>query len=247
MSYDIMGERYARQLLLKEVGPAGQERLAAASVLVIGAGGLGSPVLLYLAAAGVGRIGIVDDDVVEMSNLNRQILYTVGDVGQPKARVAAGRLREINPDVATVAYERRFAGPEAVELVRAYDVLLDASDNFPTRNLANEAAVAAGRPLVHGSVRQFEGQAAVFNYRQGPCYRCLFPSTPAQAGEADRAIIGPVAGLIGAVMANEAIKIILGAGEVLSGRLLLYDALAMEFRILKVQKNPSCPVCSGRG
>ncbi|WP_457636946.1 HesA/MoeB/ThiF family protein [Oceanithermus sp.] len=242
-----MGERYARQLLLKEVGPAGQERLAAASVLVIGAGGLGSPVLLYLAAAGVGRIGIVDDDVVEMSNLNRQILYTVGDVGQPKARVAAGRLREINPDVATVAYERRFAGPEAVELVRAYDVLLDASDNFPTRNLANEAAVAAGRPLVHGSVRQFEGQAAVFNYRQGPCYRCLFPSTPAQAGEADRAIIGPVAGLIGAVMANEAIKIILGAGEVLSGRLLLYDALAMEFRILKVQKNPSCPVCSGRG
>lgn len=245
MPYDAKNERYARQLLLKEVGEAGQERLASASVLVIGAGGLGSPALLYLAAAGVGRIGIVEDDVVDLSNLNRQILYTSADVGKPKVQVAAERLRQLNPDLQIDVYQQRFAMPAAVELARDYDVLIDASDNFETRNLANEAAVAAGRPLVHGSVRQFEGQAAVFNYRGGPCYRCLFPSTPSQSSEADRAIIGPVAGLIGTIMATEALKIILQIGEVLSGRLLLYDALQMEFRTLRVQKNPSCPVCGG--
>jgi len=246
LSNDAKNERYARQLLLKEVGEEGQERLASASVLVIGAGGLGSPALLYLAAAGVGRIGIVEDDVVDLSNLNRQVLYTSADVGKPKALVAAERLRQLNPDVQVDVYQQRFANPGATGLVSDYDVLLDASDNFETRNLANEAAVAAGRPLVHGSVRQFEGQASVFNYRSGPCYRCLFPSTPAQTSQADRAIIGPVAGLIGTIMATEALKIILQIGEVLSGRLLLYDALEMEFRTLKVQKNPSCPVCGKR-
>ncbi len=244
MSGDKDGGRYSRQLLLREVGREGQERLRRASALVIGAGGLGSPALLYLAAAGVGRIGVVDDDVVDVSNLNRQILYETADVGRSKARAAAERLRRLNPQVDVEVYERRFAGDDVVELVAGYDVLLDASDNFETRFLANRAAVAAGRPLVHGSVRQFEGQAAVFNHAGGPCYQCLFRAPPGgPVEEADRAIIGAVAGVIGAIMAGEALKLLLGVGEPLAGRLLLYDALESSFRILKVEKDPECPVC----
>ncbi len=247
MSNDATNERYARQLILPEVGPAGQERLRSAAVLVIGAGGLGSPALLYLAAAGVGRIGIIEDDVVDPSNLNRQILYASADIGRSKAETAAARLQELNPEVRVDVYRQRFAGPEVVDLVAQYDLLLDASDNFETRYLANDAAVASGKPLVYGAVRQFEGQAAVFNYRGGPCYRCLFPASPArETSEMDRAVMGPVPGVIGAIMATEALKILLDTGETLSGRLLLYDALEMEFRLLKVEKDPSCPVCSGK-
>lgn len=247
MSSELSNERYARQLILPEIGPDGQERLRAAAVLVIGAGGLGSPALLYLTAAGVGRIGIVEDDVVDPSNLNRQILYRSEDIGKPKARIAAQRLQELNPEVALEIHQRRFAGQSAYELVSGYDLLLDASDNFTTRSLANEVAVATGKPLVHGSVRQFEGQATVFNYQDGPCYRCLFSELPkAKPTVADRAVVGTVPGVIGTIMANEAIKIILQIGNPLSGRLLLYDALEMDFRLLKVEKNPKCSVCSGQ-
>jgi len=242
----LSSERYARQLALPEIGAEGQERLREAAVLVIGAGGLGSPALFYLAAAGVGRIGIVEDDVIDVSNLNRQILYTSADVGRSKARVAAERLAALNPELRLEVYERRFAGPEAVDLVRRYDVLVDASDNFSTRALANRAAVAAGRPLVHGSVRQFEGQLAVFNHEGGPCYHCLFPRPPKDdPTPADRAILGAVAGVIGSLMAVETIKLILKVGEPLSGRLLLFDALEASFRVLRVEKNPDCPVCGG--
>ena len=244
MSNKNSHERYARQIILPEIGPDGQELLRVAAVLVIGAGGLGSPALLYLAAAGVGRIGIVEEDVVELSNLNRQILYRSKDVGKPKVLVAAQRLRELNPEIIIDAYQKRFLGSGAYELASKYDLLLDASDNFATRSLVNEVAVATKKPLVHGSVRQFEGQATVFNYRGGPCYRCLFPELPnGKATTADRAIVGPVPGVIGAIMANEALKIILQIGESLSGRLLLYDALEMDFRFLKVEKRESCPVC----
>lgn len=238
--------RYARQLPLEGIGPAGQERLRRAAVLVVGAGGLGSPVLLYLTAAGVGRIGIVEDDVVELTNLNRQILYTSADVGRPKVEAAVERLAALNPEVALEPHRTRFSDENAARLMREYDLLIDASDNFATRYLANQAAVEAGVPLVHGSIRHYEGRVAVFNYQGGPCYACLFPKPPqAELTTADRAVIGVVPGTVGTLMATEALKLILGVGEPLAGRLLLYDAAEMSFRILNVTKNPNCPVCGG--
>jgi len=239
-------DRYARQMILPEVGPEGQARLKAASVLVVGAGGLGSPLLLYLAAAGVGRIGIVEDDVVELSNLQRQVLYASSDVGRPKAEVAAARLAELNPHVRVEPHPVRLTRDNALELFSRYDLVVDASDNFPTRYLANDAAVLSDRPLVYGAIQRFDGQVSLFHYQGGPCYRCLFPKPPkpgsvpscAQAG-----VFGVLPGVIGGLMATEALKLLLGIGRPLSGRLLLYDGLEAEFREVRVERDPACPVC----
>ena len=236
--------RYARHLVLPGVGEEGQERLKASRVLVIGAGGLGSPVLYYLAAAGVGRIGIVEHDRVDPSNLNRQILYTEADVGRPKAEVARERLIALNPHIEVVAYPERFGVELAERLVPEYDLLVDASDNFPTRYLANDAAVLFDRPLVYGAIYRFEGQASVFHYQGGPCYRCLFKKPPPrQPACSEAGVFGVLPGVIGSLMAAEAIKVLLGVGEPLSGRLLFYDALEAGFRVFRFPRDPHCPVC----
>ena len=239
-------DRYARHMILPEVGPEGQARLKAASVLVVGAGGLGSPLLMYLAAAGVGRIGIVEDDVVDLSNLQRQVLYTTPDVGRPKAEVAAERLARLNPHVTVEVHPQRLTSENALALFADYDLVVDASDNFPTRYLVSDAAVFADKPLVYGAIHRFEGQVAVFHHQGGPCYRCLFPKPPkpgsvpscAQAG-----VFGVLPGVIGSLMATEVLKLLLGIGRPLSGRLLLYDGLEAEFRELKAERDPNCPVC----
>lgn len=240
-------ERYARQLILPEIGEEGQKKLKAARVLVIGAGGLGSPALYYLAAAGVGHITIVESDRVEPSNLNRQILYTAADVGRMKAEVARERLLALNPDIEVEALARRFDVPLARKLVPRHDLVVDASDNFATRYLANDAAVLFDRPLVHGSIYRFEGQLAVFHHEGGPCYRCLYPAPPKErpsCGEVG--VLGALPGVVGAMMAAEAVKVILGIGEPLSRALLLVDLFLAEFRKLKVKRNPACPVCGER-
>ncbi|HGY09865.1 MAG TPA: molybdopterin-synthase adenylyltransferase MoeB [Oceanithermus profundus] len=239
-------DRYARHMILPEVGPEGQARLKAASVLVVGAGGLGSPLLMYLAAAGVGRIGIVEDDVVDLSNLQRQVLYGTADVGRPKAEAAAERLAALNPHVRVEAHPHRLTSENALELFGSYDVIVDASDNFPTRYLVNDAAVLTDKPLVYGAIHRFDGQVSVFHHQGGPCYRCLFPKPPkpgsvpscAQAG-----VFGVLPGVVGSLMATEVLKLLLGIGRPLSGRLLLYDGLEAEFRELKVARDPACPVC----
>ena len=235
--------RYARQLVLPGVGEEGQERLGRSSVLVVGAGGLGSPALLYLAAVGVGRIGVVEPDRVELSNLNRQILYTEADLGRPKAEVARERLLALNPHIEVEAYPERFSAALADRLVPEYDLLLDASDNFPTRYLANDAAVIHDRPLVHGAVYRYEGRVSVFHYQGGPCYRCLFPRPPRRPAGGEAGVLGTLPGVIGALMAAEAVKVLLGLGEPLSGRLLIYDTLHAEFRRLSFPRDPACPVC----
>ncbi|WP_456411239.1 HesA/MoeB/ThiF family protein [Oceanithermus sp.] len=239
-------DRYARHMILTEVGPEGQARLKAASVLVVGAGGLGSPLLLYLAAAGVGRIGIVEDDVVDLSNLQRQVLYTTADVGRPKAEAAAERLRALNPHVAVEPHPVRLSSENAIELFLRYDLVVDASDNFPTRYLVSDAAVLADRPLVYGAIHRFDGQVAVFHHDGGPCYRCLFPQPPKPGSVpscAEAGVFGVLPGVVGSLMATEVLKLLLGIGEPLSGRFLLYDGLAAEFRALNVRRNPDCPVC----
>lgn len=238
--------RYSRHLLLPEVGLKGQERLKRASVLVVGAGGLGSPVALYLAAAGVGRLGLVDDDVVDATNLQRQVLYGTGDVGRRKVDVAGERLRALDPGLDVDLHAGRFSRSNALDLVRQYDVLVDASDNFATRYLANDAAVLAGRPDVYGSVFRFEGQASVFWAERGPCYRCLYarPPPPGLAPDCSEAgVLGVLPGLVGMVQATETLKLLLGAGEPLVGRLLLVDALSMTFTELRLAKDPACPLC----
>jgi len=236
--------RYARHLVLPGVGQEGQEKLKASRVLVVGAGGLGSPVLYYLAAAGVGRLGVVEDDRVDLSNLNRQILYTEADVGRPKAEVARERLLALNPHIEVVAYPERFTASLAKRLVPEYDLLIDASDNFPTRYLANDAAVLFDRPLVHGSIYRFEGQVSVFHYQGGPCYRCLFKKPPPrQPACSEAGVLGVLPGVVGALMAAEAIKVLLELGEVLSGTLLFYDALEARFRRFSFPRDPDCPVC----
>jgi len=239
--------RYSRHLVMPEVGKAGQERLKAAKVLLVGAGGLGSPASLYLAAAGVGRLGLVDFDVVEESNLQRQILYGQSDIGRPKLAAASDRLAEANPLIEIVAHQEKLTSNNALRLLEGYDLVIDGSDNFPTRYLVNDACVLAGKPDVYGSIFRFEGQVTVFWGTVGPCYRCLFPQPPppglvpscAQGG-----VLGVLPGIIGCLQANEAIKLILGVGETLVGRLSLFDALAMEFRELTLEKNDDCPVCS---
>ena len=236
--------RYARHFVLPGVGEEGQARLKQSRVLVIGAGGLGSPVLYYLAAAGVGRLGVVEYDRVDRSNLNRQILYTEADVGRPKAEVARERLLALNPHIEVVAYPERFTPALARRLVPEYDLLVDASDNFPTRFLANDAAVLYDRPLVHGSIYRFEGQVSVFHYQGGPCYRCLFKKPPPrQPACSEAGVFGVLPGVVGALMAAEAIKVLLGLGEVLSGKLLFYDALLAQFRRFSFPRDPDCPVC----
>ena len=238
--------RYSRHLLIPEVGLAGQERLAAARVLVIGAGGLGSPVLAYLAAAGVGRIVVVDDDTVDVTNLQRQILYDTSDVGAPKAHRAAERLRALNPQIAIDALATRFDPSNARELVRLVDVVVDGSDTFSTRYLVNDACVLEGKPDVHGSIFRFDGQVSVFGAPSGPCYRCLFPEPPPDhlvPSCSEGGVLGVLAGMVGSFQANEAIKLVLGIGTPLIGRLLLIDALDARVREVGIARDPACPLC----
>jgi len=242
-------ERYKRHLLLEGVGPAGQEKLLASSALVVGAGGLGSPAALYLAAAGVGRIGLVDFDRVDASNLQRQVLYATADVGAPKALVAARKLRALNPDVDVRVHEARLGAANAAEILADYDVVLDGTDTFPSRYLTSDLCVWRRKPLVYGSVMRFEGQVSVFDARRGPCYRCLFPEPPPPelAPNCDEAgVLGVLPGVIGLLQATELLKLLLGAGEPLVGRLLVYDALAMAFKTFRVAKDPGCAVCGER-
>jgi len=238
--------RYSRHLLIPEVGLAGQERLRAARVLVIGAGGLGSPVLQYLAAAGVGRIGIVDDDIVDETNLQRQTIFSTADVGSGKAMVAANYARALNPQIAVDAIPRRFDGSNARELVRLYDVVVDCTDRFSTRYLINDACVLEGKPDVYASIFRFDGQISVFGAEGGPCYRCLYPDAP-PAGSvptcAEGGVLGVLAGLVGTWQANEVLKLVLGIGEPLVGRLLLVESLGARTREVRFERDPRCAVC----
>jgi adenylyltransferase/sulfurtransferase len=238
--------RYSRHLIMPEVGMEGQLKLKVAKVLCIGAGGLGSPLALYLAAAGVGTIGIVDFDVVDYTNLQRQIIHTTADVGRKKLDSAGDKLKAINPNVNVVRYDTRLSSANALELFRDFDIIVDGTDNFPTRYLVNDACVLTGKPNVYGSIFRFEGQVSVFAIEEGPCYRCLYPEPPPPGlvpSCAEGGVLGILPGLVGVMQATEAIKLILGAGEPLIGRLLLVDALAMRFRELKLRKNPDCPAC----
>jgi adenylyltransferase/sulfurtransferase len=238
--------RYSRHLIMPEVGTEGQLKLKAAKVLLVGTGGLGAPLGLYLAAAGVGRIGLVDFDVVDFTNLQRQVIHGTSDVGRKKLDSAADRMREINPFVRIDKHEVALASDNALGILRDYDIVVDGTDNFPTRYLVNDACVLLGKPNVYGSIFRFEGQATVFAYEGGPCYRCLYPEPPPPGlvpSCAEGGVLGILPGTIGLIQATETVKLILGIGEPLVGRLLLYDALAMRFRELKVRKNPECPVC----
>ena len=241
--------RYARHLILPEVGEEGQKRLKQARVLCVGAGGLGSPLSLYLAAAGVGTIGLVDFDVVDASNLHRQILYATGDVGRPKLAAAAERLTGVNPHVRVERFEEKLTSDNALSIVREFEVVADGTDNFPTRYLVNDACVLTGRPNVYASIFKFEGQASVFWAAKGPCYRCLFPEPPPPGlvpSCAEGGVLGVLPGLLGTIQAVETLKILLGVGEPLLGRLVLVDALTMRFRELRIRKNPDCVVCGPR-
>ncbi len=239
-------KRYSRHLIMPEVGVDGQRRLKAGSVLCIGAGGLGSPAAMYLAAAGVGRIGVVDFDVVDYSNLQRQIIHGTSDVGRSKLASAKDRLLDINPHIQVDTYEAALSSENALELFKPYDVILDGTDNFPTRYLTNDACVLLGKPNAYGSIFRFEGQASVFATKDGPCYRCLYPEPPPPGlvpSCAEGGVLGVLPGVIGVIQATEAIKLLTGIGEPLVGRFLIYDALRMRFRELKLRKDPDCPVC----
>ena len=242
-------QRYSRHLLLPEVGLEGQRRLKAGRVLLVGAGGLGSPLGLYLAAAGVGHVGLVDFDVVDVTNLQRQVLHGTRDVGRPKLDSARDRLLDINPHTDIETYDTRLTSDNALEIVREYDVVVDGTDNFPTRYLVNDACVLTGRPNVYGSIFRFEGQASVFATPDAPCYRCLFREPPPPGlvpSCAEGGVLGVLPGLIGTIQATETLKILLGIGTTLAGRLLLVDALRMQFRTLKLQRDPACPACGTR-
>jgi molybdopterin/thiamine biosynthesis adenylyltransferase/rhodanese-related sulfurtransferase/molybdopterin converting factor small subunit len=238
--------RYSRHLIMPEVGLEGQSKLKSASVLIIGAGGLGTPSATYLAAAGVGRIGIVDFDTIERSNLHRQVLYSEQDVGKNKAEIARRRLLEINPNVSIEVYKIKLDSSNALDILKNYDIILDGTDNFPTRYLVNDACVLLGKPNVYASIFRFEGQASVFSLPDSPCYRCLY-ETPPPAGLvpscAEGGVLGVLPGIMGSIQAAEAIGLILGKGRSLAGRLLLFDALDMTFKELKLKKNPNCPIC----
>jgi len=238
--------RYSRHLIMPEVGMDGQLKLKKARVLCIGTGGLGAPLGLYLAAAGVGQIGLVDFDVVDFTNLQRQVLFGTSDVGRPKITAAADRLRNLNPEIRVDAIEARLSSENALELFQDYDIIVDGTDNFPTRYLVNDACVLLGKPNVYGSIFRFEGQITVFGYPDGPCYRCLYPEPPPPGlvpSCAEGGVLGVLPGIVGTIQAAETLKLILGKGQSLIGRLLLFDALAMKFRELKLRKNPDCPVC----
>ena len=239
-------QRYSRHLIMPEVGMEGQLKLKRARVLAIGTGGLGAPLGLYLAAAGVGHLGLVDFDVVDSSNLQRQVTFTTADVGKSKSEAAKARLLALNPMIDIVSYETRLTSDNALDLFRDYDIIVDGTDNFPTRFLVNDACILLGKPNVYGSIFRFEGQATVFGYPGGPCYRCLYPEPPPPGlvpSCAEGGVLGVLPGIVGSIQAMETIKLILGAGEPLVGRLLLFDALAMRFRELKLRRNPDCPVC----
>src|SRR5690348_1313484 len=238
--------RYSRHLIMPEVGMEGQLKLKSAKVLMIGAGGLGAPLGMYLAAAGVGRIGIVDFDVVDFTNLQRQVIHGTSDVGRKKLDSAADTMHEINPYVQIDKHETALSSENALDLFKDYDIIVDGTDNFPTRYLVNDACVLTGKPNVYGSIFRFEGQATVFAYENGPCYRCLYPEPPPPGlvpSCAEGGVLGILPGTIGLIQATETVKLILGIGEPLVGRLLLYDALSMRFRELKLRRNPECPVC----
>ena len=238
--------RYSRHLIMPEVGMVGQQKLKAARVLCIGAGGLGSPLALYLAAAGVGTLGLVDFDVVDLTNLQRQIIHTVDDVGRPKLESAAEKLGAINPLVNVIKFETRLNSANALDIFRQFNIVADGTDNFPTRYLVNDACVLTGKPNVYASIFRFEGQASVFAAENGPCYRCLYPEPPPPGlvpSCAEGGVLGILPGLLGVIQATEVIKLILGSGEPLIGRLLLVDALSMHFRELRLRKNPECPAC----
>ncbi|MBV8425563.1 MAG: molybdopterin-synthase adenylyltransferase MoeB [Candidatus Eremiobacteraeota bacterium] len=238
--------RYSRHLLIPEVGLAGQERLARARVLVVGAGGLGSPVLAYLAAAGVGRLGVIDDDVVDVTNLQRQILYQTGDVGQSKAQLAAERLHALNPQIAIDALAVRFDAANARELVRLYDVVVDGTDTFSTRYLINDACVLEGKPDVYGSIFRFDGQVSIFGVGDAPCYRCLYPEPPPPETVptcAEGGVLGVLPGIVGTWQANETLKLLLAIGKPLVGRLAIIDALAGQMREFRIERDPACPLC----
>jgi len=238
--------RYARHFVLPEVGPSGQRKLSEAKVLLVGAGGLGSPAALYLAAAGVGTLGIVDADLVDLSNLQRQVLHGINQLGQLKVSSAKDRLWEVNPDVEVIPHSVRLTAANAMDVVASYDLVVDGSDNFPTRYLVNDACVLLGKPYVYGAVDRWEGQVSVFGCSGGPCYRCLFrePPPPGMVPScAEAGVLGVLPGIVGSIQAAEAIKVILGVGETLAGRLLLFDAMAMSFREVRLRRNPDCPVC----
>ncbi len=239
--------RYSRHLLIPEVGLEGQRKLKAASILVIGTGGLGSPVALYLAAAGVGHIGLVDYDVVDSSNLQRQVIHGTASVGELKVESARRRMLDLNPGIEVEVYNEPFTSANAMRIASDYDVIVDGTDNFPTRYLSNDVCVLLGKPNVYGSIFRFEGQASVFDARRGPCYRCLFPEPPPPGlvpSCAEGGVLGVLPGTIGTIQATEALKLVLGIGEPLIGRLLLYNALDMSFDFVNLKKNPKCKVCS---
>ncbi|MCL5005845.1 MAG: molybdopterin-synthase adenylyltransferase MoeB [Acidobacteria bacterium] len=238
--------RYSRHLIMPEVAMEGQLKLKQAKVLCIGAGGLGTPLALYLAAAGVGTLGIVDFDVVDFTNLQRQVIHDTDDVGRPKLESARDTIHDINPNVEVIPYETHLTSENALDIIKDYDIVADGTDNFPTRYLVNDACVLLGKPNVYGSIFRFEGQASVFYAQKGPCYRCLYPEAPPPGlvpSCAEGGVLGVLPGIVGSIQALETIKLILGKGKPLIGRLLLFDALNLKFRELKLRKNPECPVC----
>jgi sulfur-carrier protein adenylyltransferase/sulfurtransferase len=240
-------DRYSRHLLLPEVGEKGQEKLLKSKVLLLGAGGLGSPAALYLAAAGIGTLGIIDADVVDASNLQRQILHGTSTLGTPKVESAKKRLQDLNPDCSVMAFEERLTSENIDRIFdHGWDVIVDGLDNFPTRYLVNDASVWKNIPVVHGSIFRFDGQVTTFQPRRGPCYRCLYPEPPPAhlaPSCSEAGVIGVLPGIVGTIQATEAIKLILGQGEPLVGKLLMYDSLLMQFRQLRLRRDPSCPVC----
>ena len=238
--------RYSRHLILPEVGAEGQHKLKRAAVLVVGVGGLGAPAALYLAAAGVGRLGLVDFDVVDVSNLQRQVIFGTRDAGLAKSAAACERLHDLNPEIELTAHDTKLTSENAIEILGAYDVVVDGSDNFAAKYLVNDACVLLKKPDVYGSVLRFEGQASVFGASGGPCYRCLFPDPPPPGSVpdcADAGVLGVLPGIVGSIQAAETLKLILGTGDSLAGRLLLFDALAMRMREVKISRNPDCPIC----
>jgi len=238
--------RYSRHIILPEVGGEGQKKINEGKVLVIGTGGLGSPVAFYLAAAGVGTLGIIDDDVVDLSNLQRQILHSSKDLGRPKVDSAREKLEALNPDVRIVSYRERLMAHNIMDIIAGYDIIVDGTDNFATRFVTNDACVMTGKPFVHGGILRFAGQALTVVPREGPCFRCIFrePPPPGSVPTCSQAgVLGVLAGTMGLIQATEVLKYLLGKGDLLVGRLLTYDALAMKFREIQVKKNPKCPVC----
>jgi len=239
-------ERYSRQILLPNIGGKGQKKLLNSKILVIGAGGLGSPAALYLAAAGIGKLGIVDSDVVELNNLQRQILHSTKKVGQPKVESAKDTLNAINPDTEVITQNKRLTSENILDIIKPYDIIIDGSDNFPTRYLVNDACVLKGKPLSHGGIFRFDGQAITILPKKSACYRCLFPEPPPPGlvpSCQEAGILGAVAGIIGTIQANEALKYILGIGNLLTGKLFVFNALDSSFRSVMVPKDPNCPVC----